>query len=185
MVYNALGHNAGECWGGICQLPFLKTLTHWENPGDYGGGGYWRDAETLIVDAWAGKESSASSPRSIDPLLPFRAFSESSRGEIGWKRRARDGWRQIVFESKDWTWECQPSSGHPRITMHGIDPPWRFECPDIPGFLDNSVTDVAWNSRDQLLVAKAGWLERYTHEDLERGEPGFRYDLNPLQPKWA
>lgn len=164
----------------------LKTITEWSSNG-YGGGGYWRDAETLIVDNGIPKKGPYQPiPFLTDPRLPFDILQEWDSPEIGWKRRARDGWKQIGHDYKSaWIWESQPTPAHPRITMEGYNDPWRFKCPDLLGFFDESVTDVSWDYQGQLLIARAGWLERYTLEDLEHGVPSFRYNLNPLQPKWV
>jgi hypothetical protein len=176
MVFNA--YNAENGWGGICELPLLKTLRAWENPGSYGGGGYWRDRDTLIVDRRSSDHAGESRPMlGIPAILPFRAFEESLQEEVGWQRLRRDGWVE-----GDGFWHRRPTPAHPNLILRGSSEPFRFELQGHPHLLAASVTDAAWDSEGRLIVARGGWLERYGLIDIERGVSSFRYDLNPLRP---
>ena len=48
MVYLARGAG-GTTWNGVCLLPYLKTYLEAGAPDTWGGGGYWRDSETLLT----------------------------------------------------------------------------------------------------------------------------------------
>lgn len=59
---------------------------------------------------------------------------------------------------------------------------FRFACPEFPEILTPDVQWAAWDCLDQLLVARAGCIERWARDDFVRGTPSFTTDLNGLRP---
>jgi hypothetical protein len=52
--------------------------------------------------------------------------------------------------------------------------------PDHDNLINRDVFRATYDSWGQLLVARRGWLERYTLEDIATRKPSFRFDLNEL-----
>lgn len=87
MVYLAMGAS-GETWNACCQLPFLKTHLEGENNGTWNGGGFWRDAKTLMLNRWLDQRGHV--PFKTEPMDIGRGEDE---GVLNAKM-ARDGWER-------------------------------------------------------------------------------------------
>jgi hypothetical protein len=198
MVYLAMGAG-GNTWNGICNPPWLKTVCDAPNMGTWGGGGYWKRQDSLLMSSWE--------PKTAPPGLPFRIGPNRSRyGEdqgVLYPRLERDGWRRagefgeerrlanpkklMVVCENDPGWFWKPTSTHPTLRVyyrgyldHGYT--FEFALDEHPGLLDRSVEWATWDSLGQLVFARAGRVARYGLEDFAYGRPSFEQDLEALAP---
>lgn len=174
-VYNALGRRGDESWSGICRLPFLKTVFEWNNPGDYGGGGCWIDDDTLLLDPWPdGVQELNGKTIKLGNDDCKLVVPESFATRAGDARLGRDGWMQ-----KGSVWETSSVKTLPplRLTLTKSRRVFSME-----GFkwLDQTVTDACWDVSGQLLIARAGCLERYRVTDSSGLVCAAHIDLETL-----
>ena len=192
MVYFARGAT-GQDWTGVCQLPWLKTI--WDVTGPaFDGGGYWRSRDELVLNCRA-DHSEALEQR----WSSVEARSSNVLGE----RLKRDGWcpawpmPEVTFgaylrtvpdvaETVPWL-SGRPTPQHPALRIlyrrHTVArPTYTFDLEEFPSVLGADTDWATWDARGQLLVARAGAVERWTLEDLERGTPTSKIDFEGLTP---
>ncbi|MBL9117293.1 MAG: hypothetical protein JNJ83_19960 [Verrucomicrobiaceae bacterium] len=202
MVYLAMGSGV-KTWNGICNPPWLSTVTEVPNDGTWAGGGYFSGPETLCANTvWHFDRSLGEFSGSKE--LPFLIERLQSGGEVfpilSW-RLERDGWQRegdfgkqkritlkhSVFSTlceDDPGWSWQPTSEHPVLRMyyrgyfvHGYTFEFRLEGSDL---LDPEVEWATWDSKGDLLVARQGSIQRFTLIGLASGAPQFSFDLDTL-----
>ena len=195
MIYLAMGGN-GETWSGCCELPFLKASLQGDNYGGYNGGGFWRDARTLMLNNWPNQHGN----------LPFETelvnkgmgqdedvlYAKMERD--GWKRNGKNwGTEEEIKGSKNymvrttgddgWSW-CFNNQGstlqcfYRGYLEHGYA--FEFRVKGNPELFDEAVQWATFDARGHLVVARAGWIERYSPENVQSGRADFRLDLNGL-----
>ena len=195
MVYLAMGDN-GETWNGCCALPFLKTYLEGDNYGAWNGGGFWRDAKTLMLNRWLDERGH----------VPFKTESmEIGRDEdegVLYAKMERDGWKRngnswgtdeeikgskkyMVRTTGDdgWSWRIERKGPTLQCFYRGyleFGRSFEFRVLEQPDLLDPNVQWATFDARGHLIVARAGWIERYSPANVKSGRPGFRLDLNGL-----
>ncbi len=192
MVYLAMGAG-GETWNGCCQLPFLKTHLKGENNGTWNGGGVWRDARTLLLNRWLDERGHV--PFETEPMNTGRGEDEG----VLYAKMARDGWerngdnwgtkeraknnRTRVVDDDGWSWRFCGKGPTLHCFFRGYlerGRTFEFRVADNPGLLNEAVEWATFDARGHLVVARAGWIERYSPANVKSGRPGFRLDLNGL-----
>jgi len=166
MVYLARGAR-GTTWNGVCLLPYLKTYVEAVAPDTWGGGGYWRDRDTIITDSWGTTKGE----------VPFRL--EPGRGEIHVQRMKRDGWIHNEY-NKSWSWQFHPRRATLEAIYYKHTADFKFRLREFPDLLDQQVECATIGANGDLLFTRGGWVYRYTRSDLRKGKPGFAADLNGL-----
>lgn len=199
MVYLALGSN-GDTWNGVCETPWLKTIAEAPNTGTWHGGGYWESSQKLNVNNWKPTERTSALPFKI---TGYRSDFGEDEGVL-YPRLERDGWRRSgpIGDNRDistpskyriqclndpgWYWKFSPS--HPTLRMiylgyldHGRT--FSFRLDGHESLLDNpAVSWATWDALGNLVVARAGAIEKFTLADIDRATPSFSRDLENLQP---
>jgi len=166
MVYLARGAR-GTTWNGVCLLPYLKTYLEADAPDTWGGGGYWRDSQTLLTYSWTTTKGA----------VPFRV--ENGRGEVHAERMKRDGW--IHCENKKsrlWQFHLRGATLEAIYNKHTTD--FEFRLREFPALLDEQVESAIFAANGDLVFARLGRVFRYSRSDLRKGKPGFTADLNGL-----
>jgi hypothetical protein len=202
MVYLAMGATA-DTWNGICRPPWLKTVVDGENMGAWFGGGYWAEPEKLMLNGWELPKL----PKGERSELPFKtAPYRPSWGEdegVLFARLERDGWRRagelgreyqvpgtkrfLIVCENDPGWTSQPTERHPvlRMVYRGYlhrGRTYGFHIEGDPERLGPGVEWATWDRAGQLLVARAGGVERYTLQAMTSGGPPTRIDFEELRP---
>lgn len=199
MVYLARGAK-GTTWNGICLLPFLKTHLEVEAPDTWGGGGYWKDQDTILTDSWGTPTGSV--PFHIVPAEPITTGNVLASAILH-RRMARDGWirngdnwgdeRQVkiargeydtVREGDDgWRWQFEKRGPTLEAFHRGYfkhQPSYEFRLREYKDLLDSAVEWATFDAIGNLVFTRAGWIYRYSRNDLSKGQPGFAADLNEL-----
>jgi hypothetical protein len=204
MVYFAMG-SGGQTWNGICEPPMLRTIADVPHDGTWAGGGVFSERNKLRSnDVWYSDRSLSEFTNS--KAFPFSIERIPSGGEVFpilSERLDRDGWkregdfvedREIALKHSSYStlciddpgWSWQPSPRHPVLRMFyrgylvsGYTFEFRLDDSDV---LDPSVDWATWDAKGDLLVARAGAIQRYTLESLETGLPSFSADLESLIP---
>ena len=190
MVYEALGART-EWWNGCCVLPFLKTYLE----GDNSGGGYWKDAQTLMLRGWVNTRGQVPFETRELELETWKLTDLHSlkMERDGWKRNtvSRSSVQKIevggnktrVGGNEDWNWQFNGEGPTLQCFNRGSlnnDLGFKFRLPEHPELLDENVQWATFDARGHLVVARAGWIERYSPANVKSGRPGFRLDLNGL-----
>jgi len=195
MVYLAMG-DGGETWNGCCELPFLKTYLEGDNHGTWNGGGFWKDAKTLMLNRWLderGQVPFKTEPMDIGP--------DEDEGVL-YLKMARDGWtrngdnwgvdeeikggkkyRVRTTGDDGWSWRMDRKGPTLQCFYRGYlehGRTFEFRLLEHPELLDETVQWATFDARGHLIVARAGWIERYSLANVRSGHPGFRLDLNGL-----
>lgn len=195
MVYFALGANGMDSWTGICRLPMLKTV--WDAKSIIDGGGYWRGRNELYLNCRTDD---------VGSLLQLGIRAEA--WNLGYSgifelRLKRAGWRllgpmlpvtlqpnstvSVIPSVSDRHWYCRPTARHPllrmcyRGSMSG-QKEFDFSLDGFPSVVSADTDWATWDSLGQLLLARAGTVERWTLEDLEHGTPTTKIDFEGLTP---
>jgi hypothetical protein len=166
MVYLARGAR-GTTWNGVCLLPYLKTYLEADAPDTWGGGGYWRDSQTLLTYSWTTTKGAA----------PFRI--ENGQGEVFARRMKRDGWIHNK-NTKSWLWRFHPRGATLEAICHKDTSDLEFRLREFPELLDKEVEWATFAANGDLVFTRLGCVYRYSRKDLRRGRPGFTADLNGL-----
>lgn len=166
----------------ICRPPWLQPIVQFEELGGYHGGGVFRSASSLDIDAEAAEVAKMLTRMNDD--LPFSVNGRSNwtypraASEMFKNRLIRDGFR---WDGLSWVMERSP--GEPVIRFHEYDfRKYFFESPTHPGLLDKAVDWATYDSRGNLLVARAGVVYRYAMEDVKKRRPTAVIDLEGLTP---
>jgi hypothetical protein len=162
MVYMARGAG-GALWNGVCLLPYLKTYLEADAPDSGGGGGHWRDSQTLVTDSWTTTKGAA----------PFRIE------EGGGNRMKRDGWIHNE-KKKSWHWQFHPRGATLEASYHKYLFDFEFHLREFPELLDKEVECATFAANGDLVFARLGCVYRYSRNDLRKAKPGFTADLNEL-----
>lgn len=195
MVYLAMG-DRGETWNGVCRPPSLKAVWHTSNIGTWNGGGFFMRSGQLVCNGWFGEARSDVNPdqRAHAPTMvhqvpdAFQFGNTDDRGCI-FARLVRDGFiydDPVNPTDEQGTWSKKPTSKHPalHITYAGYRSGHKFRF-GLEGHDEVMTPNPDWacyDSRNQLLLAREGRIERWSLRDIKRGEPGFRLDLSALEP---
>jgi hypothetical protein len=166
MVYFARGAS-GTLWNGVCLLPYLKTYLEADAPDSWGGGGYWRDSQTLMTSSWTTTKGA----------VPFRI--EDGCGELHVQRMKRDGW--IHKENgKIRLWQFLQRNATLEAIYDKRTTDFEFRLREFPQLLDKEVESATFAANGDLVFTRLGCVYRYSRKDLRRGKPGFAADLNVL-----
>ena len=195
MVYLAMGAN-GETWNGCCALPFLKTYLEGDNYGAWNGGSFWRDAKTLMLNNWLDERGHV--PFATEPMNAAHGEDEgvlyAKMERDGWKRNG-DNWgtheeikgnkKYMVRTTDDdgWSWRIGRKGPTLQCFYRGyleFGRSFEFRVLEQLDLLDQNVQWATFDARGHLIVARAGWIERYSPANVKSGRPGFRLDLNGL-----
>jgi hypothetical protein len=202
MVYLAMG-STGATWNGVCRLPWLSTLTEADNMGAWFGGGYFESNKLLRANGWGRADhlppKRAGSPFKIEPYAS--RYGGEDLGVV-YERLARDGFRRLgdnwgtdqylatrklqVRREGDDGWGRQFSRRHPLLKVryvgyleHGYT--FAFHFDEYPELLAGA-SWANWDCNGELWVARPGVVEQYTLNDLSRGTPSFRVDVDQFEP---
>ncbi len=185
MIYYARGKKAVS-WNGICRLPWLKTICDGTANTHCGGGGYWKNSDTIVLNYWEIENRNGE--------LPFSVEKEYLAGRLdGMERKIfeRDGWTRDrsgwIQGDSDPGWYCKPTPLHPTLwAFHrgsfNCEPLFEFHLTGYPDLLNEHVQWATWDCLGQLIVSRSGKIERYRLEDLERGQPAFQMSFEDLRP---
>lgn len=185
MVYSAMGAT-GQVWSGVCQLPYLRTVLESNQSSTYGGGGYWRDRNVLILNQW--EKMSGEVPFALE-AGPFEPVDDDLK--ITYARLKRDGWTPSPerYVDKDSGWRSRPGQRFPFLRLWSMGYVaqkggyvFQFALDDYDGLLDPYVSWACWDSVNNLVFSRLGVVYRYSLQDLERGQPGATFDLESLEP---
>ncbi len=168
MVYLARGAK-GNTWNGVCLLPFLKTYFESEALDTWGGGGYWKNAKTLITDAWETHKG----------MTPFRVEDGTGQGEVHVQRMKRDGWTHNQAERK-WIAKFDKKSVSLEAIYRRHTADFVFRVPEYPDFLDDDVESATFDALGNLIFTRGGMVYKYDKKALKRGRPSFTANLNSL-----
>jgi hypothetical protein len=193
MVYRARGANY-QTWSGVCRLPWLKTLVHVETPTT--GGGYFSGPNDLKTHGWGCCEKIVSSDdiRFTIERDPKRHFGDELA--VIYARFERDGFTLLDHPGEEQTftsptyrddgWGRRPARGYPELQMrcigyfnHGFE--FAITLDEHPDLLVGA-NWAAWDSGNNLWVARPGIVEQYTLDDLRRGTPSFSLDVDRFEP---
>lgn len=188
----------GTTYNRISRPPDLAPVVQIKHPGSYFGGGYFTDSKHLRCNGW----------HANDRELPFKL--KSYEGQYGgeelsvlYPRLHRDGWRRKgknfgrmeevrglgAYTAEcigDDGWFCKPSRKHPELsayfrgyTLNGYT--FEFELSRHPQICAGADW-ACWDAQKQLLIARQGAVERWSLDDLGKGQPGQVRDFEDLQP---
>lgn len=191
MVYRARG-GSGQEWSGICRPPWLRCVGHADHNYPCIGGGFWATRDILYTGNWS--PDAAPLPFSCRNYDEDACLAEELKCGAGFlvSRLRRDGWKRDesrvehreFLVNDPWLmhheYTSRPSVAHPclRIIVNRRGPTrYAFKLDDHDGFLDDQVTWAAWDSKGDLLVARAGSLLRYDPGAIPFGKPAFEIDL--------
>jgi len=166
MVYLARGAR-GTTWNGVCLLPYLKTYLEADAPDTWGGGGHWKNSQTLLTCSWTTTKGAA----------PFQV--ENGQGEVYVQRMKRDGWIHNE-KKKSWLWQFHHRGATLEAIYHRHMADCEFRLREFPELLDKEVEWATFATNGDLVFARLGCVYRYSRNDLRRGKPGFTADLNGL-----
>ncbi|MFN7931185.1 MAG: hypothetical protein U0Y68_25305 [Blastocatellia bacterium] len=191
MCYMARGMK-GTTWLGVCQLPYLKTYLEADVPTTYCGGGYWQDRHTLVIDDLL----------KASGTIPFRVEkSPLGNPQVLQHRLQRDGWvrngenygERRKVRGKPFEYPCVGDDGwHRQAGRRGtiLDMFYRghfqgsskfeFRVREYPDLLDAEVEHATFTANGDLVFSRLGWVYRYQHSDISKGQPSFAADLNSL-----
>ncbi|RYX81721.1 hypothetical protein EON83_22825 [bacterium] len=195
MVYLAMGSD-GNTWNGCCALPFLKTYLEGNNFGSWNGGGMWRDEKTLLLNCW--EKVKGHVPFQTEPL----GYGRDEDLGITYLKMERDGWTRMgdnwgnerpikspthkIANDDDDGWEWKPARKGPTLECfyrgyleHGYT--FEFRVREFPDVLTPDVEWATFDSLNNLVWSRGGWVYRASLADLRRGKVGFEADLNSLQ----
>lgn len=202
MVYLAMGSQANT-WNGVCQLPWLTTLTEADNMGAWFGGGYFADKKLLRTNAWGQPDFyPPKHARAPFTLEPYRSRYGGEDLGVVYERLARDGFQRLgeswgternlgtrklqVARDGDDGWGRRFRRGGPTLKIryagyleHGYT--FAFWLDEHPGLLDGA-SWANWDVNGDLWVARPGVVEAYAPTDLARGVPSFSLDTDQFEP---
>lgn len=197
---------------GISERPQLGSGVRWESLGSWSNGGCFVKDDELVLGANLYWDTAVKAVKEAKRQLPFsikQPVGNVLKGDDGVyiARLLRDGYsaqpKTTVADTSDYgptvslyaaderladNWTIQPTTDHPvlRVTYLGHfenrGTVYRFDLPDYPDLLDYKVTSAAYDCLGQLIVARRGALERYTFNDIAKGKPSIRLDLEDLEP---
>jgi hypothetical protein len=203
MIYHATGSPRYAVWTGLCNPPRLKTLSYADvsDWGSMGGGGWWKDPKTLVVNRPAAALNFVESE-----TIPFTiedsaddAYREGLHVLVN--RLLRDGyvWDNATTEhsfpylepadkkTETFTWrfsESHPAlhlSINPNANAKKSESKFTFTLEGHEKFL-REVDWATWDSLGQLLVSRAGTVERYANGKF-RGDMAIqRLNFESLTP---
>ena len=203
LVYFALGPTREHyAWTALSRPPWVKAEVFWPQDNTWNGGGIFTHADRL----WLNIEPEIKH-RAGEYLPPRLKVTQriNVRGEDMepfYARLERDGWRAagpwpedgeqrtregLVFQG-DPGYYLQPTPAHPalRVFFRGFASArgylFEYLLDGYPDLLDTNVEWAGWDHAHRLVLAREGVIERYTLQDLGRGDPSFRCDLRDLQP---
>ena len=194
MVYLARGAG-GATWNGVCLLPYLKTYLEADAPDAWGGGGYWKDSNTLLTSYW--QSTTGSAPFRLEPMTG----DGTQNSEALHLRMARDGWKRNgnywgadrrirgkkYLKARDgddgWNWQFERRGPTLEAFFRGYlehVANYEFRMREFPALLNKEVEWATFAANGDLVFARLGCVYRYSRKDLRRGKPGFAADLNGL-----
>jgi hypothetical protein len=202
MVYLAMG-SGGNSWNGVCQLPWLTTLTEAENMGTWFGGGYFAGKKLLRANGWGRDDfNPATSARAPFTIEPYGSRYGGEDLGVVYERLERDGFQRLgerwgedhnlgtrklqVARVGDDGWGRQFARGRPKLKVryagyleHGYT--FAFWLDEYPGLLEGA-SWANWDMNGDLWVARPGLVEAYAPADLERGAASFALDVEQFEP---
>jgi hypothetical protein len=202
LVYFAFGPTRDlYSWVALSRPPWLKAKVLWPKEDCWNGGGVFLSRRRLWLNI--APDAQPRSGERVPSELGCRIEKGRSGGEDEgpfFRRLERDGWERAgdwsqvkdVTTREGWLyrddpgWFLRPAPAHPALRMFyrgyyfNRGRVFEYTLDGHPGLLDSSVDWAGWDHAAQLVVAREGIVERYTLEDVERGEPSFRYDLREL-----
>ena len=158
----------GTTWNGVCLLPYLKTYLEADAPDTWGGGGYWKDSQTLVTYSWTTTKGAAT----------FRVEA-NGQGEVHTQRMKRDGWIHNE-KKKSWLWQFHPRGATLEAIYHKHTADFEFRLREFPELLDKEVECATFAANGDLVFSQLGCVYRYSRNDLRSGKPGFTANLNGL-----
>ena len=175
---------------------FSRPISEGDNAGTWNGGGYWRDAKTLMLNRWLDERGNV--PFATEPMPMGSGEDEAvlypKMERDGWKRQG-DNWgtdEEIKGSKKyrvrttgddGWSWRIGRTGPTLQCFYRGyleFGRTFEFRILEQPDLLDDDVQWATFDARGHLIVARAGWVERYSPANVKSGKPGFRLDLNGL-----
>lgn len=205
LVYFALGPTRQHySWVAVSRPPWLHAELFYPKGDTWHGGGVWLGPSRLWLNLPAATPARDGDrdPRELGLSIEwgYSAYGEDE-GPF-YRRLERDGWiRAGALEQgreertktgwlihDDPGWVLQPRSSLPALRMvyrgyvFNQGRVFSYTLDDHPRLLDERVDWAGYDGAGRLVVARAGMVERYTRDDVERGEPSLRYDLTALTP---
>jgi hypothetical protein len=206
LVYFASAQHASDfpTWTGLCRPPWLKTVAESEGIGTWLGGGFWRDAHTLLVNGCGELTAPEGQEAERGLHLPFRIEGHqwnrdpgdlevlSHRLDRDWQPdEAASAPRTLSKPSGNWsmrgvtwTWVRQPTPRHPALRAtgpYGMQSGFRFELECHGGFLDGADW-CDYDALGQLVFSREGALHRCEPNDVRQGKVTQRIELEQLTP---
>jgi hypothetical protein len=194
MVYSARGQDGSTEWGGVCQMPWLRTIVS-ENRRSCGGG-FWHSRDEISLGGWSPVDGDRSAlpfscteylngPKVRDELRRGRGILSLRLRRHGWtpaEGRYRLSDHPLTSRVRDeWTRRPVPTSPTLRLVFDSrSDERYFFLVQEKPGLLDERVSWATWDSDHNLVFAREGVLYCYSQSALRTGEPSSVIDLEPL-----
>jgi hypothetical protein len=205
LVYFAFGPTRDlYSWVAVSRPPWLRAEALWPKEDCWRGGGVFLGPQRLWLNLApdARPRPNERDPRDLGLQIEQWPAAEGEDEGSFFYRLERDGWKRagdwslVRQETTPQGWLChgdpgwflRPSSHHPTLRMFYRGYYFRrgrvyeYAIEEYPGLIDPSVEWAGWDGMGRLVIARAGFVERYTLEDLAAGAPSFRYDLNALVP---
>ena len=173
-------------WTAVSRPPFLTALAFWPKGDTWGGGGYFKTDKKVLLDLHC-EDPGGSRPLDIAPFDLASGIEEVQR--VWGARLARDGWREIPGDPKDYDKEL-------RVTFD-FNPPLVFSkpCPfaRFAGELQMMIKGVsekggAWYVIEHRLMrdgeavldlGRSDWADWSHKGDLLYAKGGKLYRLKP------
>ena len=176
-------------------LPYLKTYLEGGNFGTWNGGGYWANSNMLLTNRWT----------TVKGSIPFKVremnIEQGEDATVLYRKLRRDGWQRNgdnwgtdrrlpgksyrVARDGDDGWHKKLTPRGPTLDMffrgyldHGYS--YGFRLREYPDLLDEEVEWATIDFGGNLIVARNGWVCRFSAKDIRRGKPSFSSDLNGL-----
>ncbi|MEM7228123.1 MAG: hypothetical protein AAF432_04830 [Planctomycetota bacterium] len=164
MVYAARGKN-GKSWTGVCNPPWLEAITDAECASPSRGGGFWHDAQTLILQNWEAEG------------LPFDCYTLDD-----WYRRlGQPPHYDPLIERYGWkddgdSLSLRPAHDHTVLRFRD----GTYSIDEFPDLLDEVVDSAAYDSEGSLVFSRLGVLTKCEPSDLKHGRTTYSFDLETL-----
>jgi len=173
-------------WTAISRPPYLTALAFWPKGDTWGGGGYFKTDRKVLLDLHC-EDPGGKVPLRIAPFDLATGMNKERR--VWGARLARDGWREIPGDPKDYDKDL-------RVTFD-FNPPLTFAKPSpapcFPGELQMLIKGInekggAWYVIEYRLMrdggtvldlGRSGWADWDRKGDLLCAKGGKLYRLKP------
>ena len=156
----------GKCWTGISRPPFLHAEAYLPELDTWCGGGDWLDSKRLCLNGdFKDEEFVVSASYGGTRGLPFSITSVMRERYAYEDARKKGRTRPFGLFNPRPSTDTYPWTEV--IYSAGVDP-----------------ESATLNADGELLIARAGTVERWSRKDVRAGKPGFALDMEGFCPPW-